>query len=839
VERIVADVRRCRAAVVTAAPGAGKTTRVPPALVGAGPLILLQPRRVAARAIASRIAAERGWTVGREVGWQIRFEKRFTSGTGLLVVTEGILTARLQSDPLLSDFRTIVLDEFHERSIHADLAIALARQAWQARDDLRLVVMSATLDAARVSAFLGNCPIIDVPGRLHPIAVEHAGGRSVADAAADLLTATNGQVLCFLPGAPEIHRTMNDLQRKLPQSDVDLVPLHGSLDADGQDRALAPSPRRRIILATNIAETSVTVPDVTAVVDSGLHKIARYDADRGIDSLETERITADAADQRAGRAGRLGPGLVWRLWDKRDRLRPHREAEIQRVDLSATVLDVIAWGGDPRTLEWFERPREDRIDAAIALLIRLGLVTDAAHQAGPTAYADRLLRLTEIGEQVRHLPLHPRLARMLVEARGAPEMAQACAVLAERHLVPARTASTTSDLLSAIDDWRNVPAHVRRAADVIAELGSRIDSVRAPSPPRPQPVLTPSRVRPQSIPESGFRHALLAGYPDRVAQRRGPASPAVRLSSGAGAVIGQESGVRDGEFLIALDVHAPAGRASADAEARIRLASRVEREWLKPTSSEIAHRFDHSSGTVKAARIERYDALVLSEHAIAPDPDVAAQLLAEAWLERGPRGDDERLLRRLRFAGLLDLGSTTNSGSQHATAHSPRGAGPGVARGDPLRSLRGALRAAIDVTELVRSAARRARRLDEIRIEEGLPANVRRILDDNAPEAMAVPSGRHARLEYSEDGMVSASVKLQELFGVAETPRVGPRREPVLLALLAPNGRPVQLTRDLRSFWDRTYPEVRKELRGRYPKHPWPEDPWNAPPTHRTKARER
>jgi ATP-dependent helicase HrpB len=801
IDRIVADVRRCRAAVVTAAPGAGKTTRVPPGLLGDGPVILLQPRRVAARAIAARIAAERAWTVGREVGWQIRFEKRFTPATRLLVVTEGILTARLQTDPLLSDFQTVVLDEFHERSIHADLAIALARQAWRARGDLWLVVMSATLDAASVAAFLDNCPIVEVPGRLHPVAVEYRPGQSIADAAAGALSATDGQVLCFLPGAPEIHRAMTDLQQKLGRSDVEVLPLHGSLDAVAQDRALAPSSRRRIILATNLAETSLTVPDVFAVVDSGLHKVARYDVDRAIDSLETERITADAADQRAGRAGRLGPGLVWRLWDPRDRLRPHREAEIHRVDLSSTLLDVFAWGGDPRTLEWFERPREERIDAALTLLVRLGLLApphpphraQLPHPAYPTY--DTPLQMTEIGDQVRRLPLHPRLGRMLVEARGARVMAQACALLSERHLLLARTASTTSDLLSAIDDWQNVPAHVKRVADVIAELGSRIESVPTASRVRPHSVPTASPLRPSSVPqwESDFRRALLAGYPDRVAQRREPGSPAVRLASGAGAVVGQESGVREGEFLVALDVDAPAGRAD---NARIRLASRVEREWLQPTAFEVVHRFDDDSGMVRAMRIERYDALILSEHPVAPDPEEAARLLMEAWLERGPRGADQQLLRRLRFAGE-----------------------------------------SIDLTEIVRSAAHGARTIDDITVDRGLPARARRRLDRDAPEAIVVPSGRHARLEYQDDGTVSASVKLQELFGLAETPRVGPRREPVLLALLAPNGRPVQLTRDLRSFWDRTYPEVKKELRGRYPKHPWPEDPWNAQPTSRTKPR--
>jgi ATP-dependent RNA helicase HrpB len=778
VDEIVSRVRHSRAAIVTAAPGAGKTTRIPPALAKDGPLILLQPRRVAARAIAARIAEERGWTIGREVGWQVRFDRRFSAETRLLVVTEGILTARLQGDPLLSDFTTIVLDEFHERSIHADLAIALARQAWRARDDLRLVVMSATIDTRAVSAFLDDCPVVDVRGRLHPIDIAYEPGRPIADTATALLDATSGDVLCFLPGAPEIRRVIGDLQSTSGDR-ADIVPLHGSLPADEQDLALRPSTsKRRIIVATNIAETSLTVPRVTAVVDSGLHKVARYDAERGIDSLETERITADAADQRAGRAGRIAPGVVRRLWDVRDRLRPHREPEIHRVDLSGVALDVIAWGGDPRTLEWFERPREDALDAAMALLVRLGLVV-----AG---------KLTATGEQVRRLPLHPRLARMLVAAGGARQVAQACALLSERHLLPPRTATTSSDLLSALDSWNAMPPHVQRVAKEIERLAEG----RAPQ---------------LAMPEDAFRRAILAGYPDRVAQRREPGSASLLLAPGTGATLGSESGVHDGEFLVALDVarnpqsglrvpraalSLPKGAIRTVAVPAVRIASRVEREWLTPTSSEVVHRFDKASGRVRALALERYDALVLAERPLPADPEIAASLLAEAWLERGPRDDDARLLRRMRFAG-------------HEA----------------------------DVSTLLRTAAYGVRSLDEVRLDRALPPDMARAVDRDAPESLAVPSGRHVRLEYNDDGTVSASVKLQEVFGLAETPRIGPRREPVLLALTAPSGRPVQLTRDLRSFWDRTYPEVRKELRGRYPKHPWPEDPWKASPTARPKRR--
>ena len=703
------------------------------------------------------------------------------------MVTEGVLTARLQHDPLLSSFKTIVLDEFHERSIHADLAIALSRQAWRARagggDALRIVVMSATLDAGAVAAFLDGCPVVDVPGRLHPVEISYTPSVAVADAAIDALRATGGQVLCFLPGVFEIRRAIGDLDQKLRGQPVDVVPLHGSLGADEQDVALVPSARRRIIVATNIAETSLTVPGITAVVDSGLHKVARYDADRGIDSLETERITSDAADQRAGRAGRVAPGIVRRLWDATARLRPHREPEVRRVDLASAALDVIAWGGDPRTFEWFERPRNEALEAAIGLLTRLGLIESGrsgVSSGGPP-------RLTKIGEQVQRLPLHPRLSRMLVAAGGDRSVVRACALLSERHLLPPRTASTTSDLLSALDRWNDVPPHVKQAADHInSTIQSTIASINPQSPNPPIPNQSAIRNPQSAIAESVFLRAVFNGYPDRVAQRREPRSESVKLASGAGAVIAPESGVRDGEFLVALDVRT--GRSTergAPQLASIRIASRIEREWLVPTSLEVVHRFDDDSGTVSAIEIAQYDALVLWERPAAVDRDQAARLLADAWLGRGPRGEDQRLLRRLRFAGCE-----------------------------------------FDLESAVRTAALDAKKIDDVQLARAIAPATRRDLDRDAPESLIVPSGRHIRLEYNDDGSVSASVKLQELFGLAETPRIGRRREPVMFALLAPNGRPVQLTRDLRSFWDRTYPEVRKELRGRYPKHRWPEDPW-------------
>jgi ATP-dependent helicase HrpB len=748
--RLSGALDRRRAAVLVAAPGAGKTTRVPPALVDRGRVLLLQPRRVAARAMARRIAAERNWTIGREVGWHIRFERQFTNDTRLLVVTEGILTAYLQQDPLLSDVATVVIDEFHERSVHADLGLALAKQAWLARTDLRIVVMSATLDPEPVSRFLGGCEIITVPGSLHPLTTEYAPGESVATALGNLLPRTTGNVLCFLPGSREIGVAIGESQSIAQRHDADLVPLHGSLDSSSQDAALSPAAtRRRIIVATNIAETSLTVSGVTTVIDTGLHKVARYDEGRAIDSLTTERITIDSADQRAGRAARLGPGVVRRLWDARDRLRPHREPEIHRVDLTALLLSVLAWGAQPDSFEWFDRPEPDRIAAAMLLLQQLGAVESSG--------------LTEVGRQMQRLPLNPRLARVLIASHGSFEGCAACARLSE----PSPTA-----------DHRQVEQNLARAAKSV--LSGRYRA---------------------HVSDTELRRALLAGYPDRVAKRRSQKSLTaqneglVTLASGHGAVIAKDSGADAAEWMIALDV--TSGRKTATTQALLRRASAINPEWLTATHAETIHRFDNATGTVKAVEVDWYHALPLREHPIAPDDERRIDLLVEAWLAREPDEDSRAMLRRLAFAGV-----------------------------------------AVDVKDLVREAASSARRLSDVTLtEEVLPWDTRQRLDKLAPVRLTVPSGRDMTIEYGDDGSAAVSVKLQELFGLGETPRIGAARTPITFHLLAPNGRPVQTTQDLKSFWERTYPEVRKELRGRYPKHPWPEDPWNAPATHRAKPR--
>jgi ATP-dependent RNA helicase HrpB len=728
VAAIVAHVHAHRSAIVVAPPGSGKTTRMPPALAAIGRTILLQPRRVAARALARRIAMERGWTIGDEIGWQIRFERRFSDRTRLLVATEGILTARLQSDPLLSDFDVIVLDEFHERSIHADVALAMAKQAMEARDNLAVVVMSATIAAGDVSRFLGGARIFDIGTSRFPVDVQYRPGSTIADAVREQLRHAEGDILCFLPGMREIERTRGELANV----DALILPLHGSLDVDAQERALAPATQRKVILATNIAETSLTVEGVTDIVDSGVHKVMRFDADTAVDHLGVERIAADSAEQRAGRAGRTQPGRAIRLWDPRDILRPHREPDIHRVDLAPALLDIVAWGGNPRTFGWFERPDEERIEAGLELLARLGAILVPRSDAEDSSPSLRL-GMTDLGRQLRALPLHPRLGRILVDAHGSDE---AIAIVARLG--------------------GGGPAEERELASMARRLLG--DDYR------------------QHVDDTTLRQALLAGYPDRIAQRREPKSPRLLLSSGTGATLAREIDDGSGEFLVILDI-------TGDL---VRMAAVVERDWLAPARQEVVHQFD--GNRVRGIERSWYGAILLHEQNVAPEVAEAERILAQHAMP------DPRLLHRVAFAKLE-----------------------------------------VDWTEATAAAVAGRQRLDDVRIE--LPSALRRKLDELAPVSFALPSGRSATLDYRDDGSVVASAKLQELFGLAESPRIGPRRTPITFALLSPGGRPVQITQDLRSFWNGAYQEVRKELRGRYPKHPWPEDPWTAPATHRAKRR--
>jgi ATP-dependent helicase HrpB len=621
----------------------------------------------------------------------------------------------MQSDPLLSDFDIIMLDEFHERSIHADVALAMAKQAMNARDDLAVVVMSATIAADDVARFLGGARVFESGARRFSVDVQYRPGVTMADAVRAQMRSAGGDILCFLPGMREIERT----RVELGNADALVLPLHGSLEVDAQERALAPASRRKVILATNIAETSLTVEGVTDVIDSGVHKVLRFDPDTAVDHLVVERIATDSAEQRAGRAGRTQAGRAIRLWDARDILRAHREPDIRRVDLAPSLLDIIAWGGEPRTFVWFERPDDERIDAGLELLRALGAIEGG--------------RLTNDGATLRALPLHPRLGRILIDARGADE---AIAIVAKLG--------------------GGGPAEERELASMARTiLGNEYR---------------------RHVDDATMRRALLAGYPDRVAQRREEKSPRLLLSSGTGATLAREIDDGNGEFLVILDI-------TCDL---VRMARVVEREWLVPARREIVHQFD--GNRVRAVERSWYGAILLHDQNVAPEPSEAERILVEHTKP------DPLLARRVAFAGLD-----------------------------------------VDWRELAATAVAGRDRLDDVRVE--FPFALRRRLDELAPASFALPSGRSAKLDYRDDGSVLASAKLQELFGLAESPRIGQRRTPITFALLSPGGRPVQITQDLRSFWNGAYQEVRKELRGRYPKHPWPEDPWTAPATHRAKRR--
>jgi len=515
-----------------------------------------------------------------------------------------------------------------------------------------------------------------------------------------------GDILCFLPGMREIERTRGEL------ANVDslVLPLHGSLDVDAQERALAPADRRKVILATNIAETSLTVEGVTDVIDSGVHKVLRFDPETAVDHLVVERISLDSAEQRAGRAGRTRPGRAVRLWDSRDILRPHREPDVRRVDLAPPLLDILAWGGDPRTFAWFERPPEDRIDAGLTLL-------EAIHA----------------NDSLRALPLHPRLARIVIDAHGADDA-----------------------IAIAVQLSGGAPAEVHELSSIARRvLGTNYR---------------------RQVDDATLRRALLAGYPDRVAQRREPKSPRLLLSSGTGATLAREIDDGNGEFLVILDITGEL----------VRNARVVEREWLSPTRREVVHEWD--GNRVRAIERSWYGAILLHEQNVPPEASEAERILAEH------AKTDPLLARRVVFAEME-----------------------------------------VDWATVIAAAVAGKRALDDVHIE--LPFPLRRKLDELAPLTIPLPSGRSAKLDYRDDGSIVASAKLQELFGLAESPRIGPRRTPITFALLSPGGRPVQITQDLRGFWNGAYQQVRKELRGRYAKHPWPEDPWTAPATHRAKRR--
>jgi ATP-dependent helicase HrpB len=798
-EEIAARLRAAPNLVVIAPPGAGKTTRVPQVLIDrgvvSGRVLMLEPRRLAARLAAQRIARERKARVGGEVGYQVRFDDRTSKETRIAILTEGILTRRLQSDPTLEGVGAVLLDEFHERSIHADLALAFLREIQETvRPELRIVVMSATLDPAPVRRFLGDCDVVTSEGRLHPVEVrwlERPEDRALVDrtvgaAKRALREVSGGDVLVFLPGAGEIARAAEQL-RELES--IDVRPLYGELSSEDQDRAIEPGPRRKVILSTNIAESSLTIEGVACVVDAGMAKIARHDPSRGIDVLELVRIGRRSAEQRAGRAGRLGPGVCYRLWSEKEHrtLDDDQAPEIARIDLAPAVLEVVRWAKqDPRAFGWYEAPPAGQLERAVNLLSKLEAIDDR-------------FALSERGERLASFPLHPRLAAILIAAHSAgrlEEGAGLCALASERDVVrnvdPNFVGSC--DLLYRLD--RMGSGNIRRVQDRLRELGERaLGRQKKASGDR----------------EEDLRRAVLAGFPDRVGRVRGEE---VVLAGGGSARLSRDSVVKSAELVVAVELSG--GDRKRGQIPWLRMATAIEPSWLKTTERTSA-RWNADRLAAEAITIVAYGELVLEEkRATKADPEELTRVLIEAAradLDRAlPMTDDlTAILRRLAFLrrNLPELGVELSE--------------------DPRSDL------LEEVCNGKKSFAELAR-VDLASILFGrLPQRVQAALQREAPERIAVPSGRTAALRYEVDGPPVLSIRLQEVFGLYETPRVAKGRVPIKMELLAPNQRPVQVTQDLASFWANTYAEVRKELRRRYPKHQWPEDPREGIPSAKTK----
>jgi ATP-dependent helicase HrpB len=836
---IVEAVRTHGSLVLQAEPGAGKTTRVPWALLeaglaGTGEILVLQPRRIAARMAARRIAEEHGERVGERVGYQVRFEDVSGPKTRLRLLTEGVLTRRLVSDPLLRGVGAVVLDEFHERHLQGDLALALLRRLQQTtRTDLKLVVMSATLDAAPVRAFLGEAPQVMAPGRRFPIAIEHLDKPDdrhldvqVAAALKRLVReGLDGDVLVFLPGAAEIRRAQSAVEAVARDHDLEVVPLHGDLSPEEQDRAVQKGARHKVILSTNVAESSVTIPGVVAVIDSGQARIAGHSPWSGLPTLKTGKVSRASAIQRAGRAGRTGPGRCLRLYTEPDfHGRPeHEAAEVARLDLAETALALHGLG--VKSLEqfaWYEAPPASALAATEALLQRLGAVdADGA--------------LTATGRELLRFPLHPRQARVLLEARarGAPEDgAILAALLGEGDLQASalfggggpRKArlSAPSDLLEQLALFREAE---RTGFDVgrLRGLGLDASATRGADRVRKQLVRIRSegKVAPEPDPERALLLALLAGYPDRVARRRaGVANPELLLAGGGTAVLDPASVVQEAPFLVAVDAEerAPSKIPGASRSgARVRRASAIEPDWLLELFPDRVNPVTTLSWNASLERVEGmsqllYDGLVLQEEKETQlDPEQAGALLAQKALEKGmaafaPEDALAQLVQRTRFIAEA----------------APDAQVPVLDETQVIEALRELCRGRTRFSELHDASL-----IDVIRARLGGGMGA---LDALAPERLRLPNGRTVQIHYEPGKPPWAESFLQDFFGMAEGPKVARGRVPLVLHLLAPNRRAVQVSTDLAGFWARHYPAVRKELGRRYPRHSWPEDPRHATP---------
>jgi ATP-dependent helicase HrpB len=797
-----------RAAVLVAPPGAGKTTRVPLALLDEawaerGKILVLEPRRLAARAAAARMAWTLGEKVGETVGLRVRFDSRVSGKTRIEVMTEGVFTRTLLEDPELSGVAAVLFDEFHERTLDADLGLALALDAQKGLcEDLRLLAMSATLDGARVAKLLGGAPVIESKGRAFPVETRYLGRdprvpieRQAAAAVESALREERGSLLVFLPGAGEIRRAAALVAERIGAPDVDVVPLYGALDSDVQDRAILPAPagRRKVVLATSIAETSLTIEGVRVVIDAGLARVPRYEPAVGLTRLETVRVSRASADQRRGRAGRTEPGVCYRLWAEPETqsLAPFATPEILAADLAGLVLDLAAWGvADPAALTWLDPPPAAALAEARSLLVELGALDGEG-------------RISEGGKRLARFPLHPRLAAMIAAAAAENEAllaAEIAAVVSERGL-----GGDDVDLSHRVSEFR----HDRSRRAVEARRLARNWATEAGG-----------KLRESAVAAAGSLLAL--AYPDRVSKARGGKRGEFLLANGRGAVLDPALALAREEFLVVAEL---AGTASAG---RILLAAKLDEDELEMRFGNrivemVETGFDDRAMAVRARAVRKLGALALAEH---PCPvkasEEAAQMLAEGiartgferlpWSEATRQWLDRvRFLRRLEGEPWPDLS-------------------PDVLRTRAVEWIAPALYGKTALAEIRADDLARA-------LRDFLPRELERRLQREAPAYFKAPTGWDLLIDYAPEEGPALSVRVQELFGLDRHPTVANGRVPLTLELLSPARRPIQTTKNLPAFWRGSWAEVKREMRGRYPRHPWPDDPLAAAPTRRAKPR--
>jgi len=854
---LTAALRARNAAVLVAPPGAGKTTRVPLVLAGEDwvknrRILVLEPRRLAARVAAARMAWTLNERVGETVGLRVRFGSKVSRKTRTEIVTEGIFTRLILDDPTLDDVAAVLFDEFHERSLDADLGLALARDAQQGlREDLRLLVMSATIDGARVAALLGDAPVIQSEGRAFAVETRYVGRVAgaiepqMADAIVRAMRGDKGSLLAFLPGAAEIRRTQTLLEGRTDAS-TDVVALYGALGGEEQGRAIEPAlpGRRKIVLATSIAETSITIEGVRIVVDSGLARVPRYEPDVGVTRLETVRVSRAAADQRRGRAGRTEPGICYRLWDEPQTaaLEPFARPEILAADLSAFALDLAAWGAAPENLAFLDPPPRPALAEAKALLATLGAIDGDG-------------RITAEGQHLRQLPLPPRLARMVVDAGAvgkAPQAAELAALIGERGL-----GGDDVDLRERLNALhrdrsprgRDVGAIAKRWAE-IAQSNTSPLAGRTPSPlvgegrgggsrgdvrasthahvhrsstqarhlPTPTPIPSP-----QGGGEELSVGALVAlAYPERIAKNRGGGSGAFLLANGRGASIDTASPLAREPFLAVAELTGSATAGRILSAAPITLAE-IEARFADRIDSREEITFDPASMSLRGRKSRRLGAIALADR---PMPVVAcddttrqlADGIAAAGVDRLPWTKSLQQWRdRVMFLRLSE-GKEWPDLSDTALAQTAR---------DWLAPVLAGKTALADVT---------ADELEQA-LHNLLPWPLKRRLDAEAPTHFEAPTGSRVPIDYQVEGGPKIAIRVQELFGLNRHPAIAGGNIPLLIELLSPAHRPVQMTRDLPGFWRGSYSAVRADMRGRYPKHPWPDDPVAATATRRAKPR--